>query len=85
MEPKWPWEPGFLGPPADPWSAWYIVNESLYFNIAPSVGRKWLKHVEHYIQKADERWSNWYGSISGGPMNDNCFANRTDWHCAWYN
>ena len=43
------------GPPADPWSAWYIVNESLYFNIAPSVGRKWLKHVEHYIQKADER------------------------------
>ena len=31
------------------------------------------------IQKAEEQWKKWFGSIYRGPMNDACLQDYTEW------
>lgn len=36
--------------------AWKIVDDKLYLNYSPSVQKKWLADMEHFIELADENW-----------------------------
>jgi len=83
--PKWPWQPGHLGPPADPKTAWTVYNNTLFFNIAISVRDMWLKDVEAYVVKGFSRWESYYGSRHAGPFNNNCFSTSFKWSCSGYN
>jgi len=75
MPPQWPWEPGFLGPPASPWEGWLIVNGTLVFNIWAGYSDMFLEEVESNMRSAAERWEAWFADRgAAAPFNTHCIG-----------
>lgn len=68
----WPWAKDFLGPPAQPWNAWRVYQDSLYFNYWPAIARQFFSQADRNIDLATERWTNWFGVLQAGPFNTHC-------------
>jgi YHS domain-containing protein len=43
--------------PIDP-TAWTVHNDKLYLNYSKSIQKKWSKHRDDYIAKAEKNWPN---------------------------
>eukprot|EP01006_Ploeotia_vitrea_P052037 TRINITY_DN67632_c8_g1_i1.p3 TRINITY_DN67632_c8_g1~~TRINITY_DN67632_c8_g1_i1.p3 ORF type:complete len:104 (-),score=9.33 TRINITY_DN67632_c8_g1_i1:499-810(-) len=78
--PQWPWKPYHMGPPVSPSDAWTVYKGHLYLNINPMYNRHWRQNADRYIEKARVRWQNYYGSITAGPFNTDCWPNTWQ-HC----
>mmetsp|Transcript_15226 Transcript_15226/g.20785 ORF Transcript_15226/g.20785 Transcript_15226/m.20785 type:complete len:304 (-) Transcript_15226:55-966(-) len=77
LQPKWPWEEDFLGPPASPWEGWLIVDGVLMFNIWDNYSQRFLNDGEKGLKNAHlaaERWKKWWGSLHAGPFNTHCIG-----------
>lgn len=78
--PGYPWSKEHLlatgGPPAGPKDAWLVQNGKLYFNILPSYRKLWEGNVKAFIERAEKRWIDWFGSLEEGPLNNKCY----DWN-----
>jgi len=78
------WGPNYIGPPGGLDVAWVIIKGKLYLNQWEAVRDGFLSgdNGAVKIEAANEKWTNWFGSLYSGPFNTKCFGghDRLDVH-----
>ena len=79
-EPKWPWSRTHMGPPCGSSDGWYVDNDKLYCAFNKHFIEMFFEDAAANIPLANERWSEWFGNLTEGPINNHCYP-RTKQKC----
>ena len=69
----WPWAPNHMGPPCGPRDGWEIIDGVLYCSINRSYQMRFSRQQEESIRIANDRWIQFYGTLTTGPQNNGCY------------
>jgi hypothetical protein len=72
-EANWPWSTRHMGPPCNPHTGWVVRNDRLFCAINRDYINRFLNLGNQGVQDGDQRWINWYGTLSAGPFNTGCW------------
>lgn len=70
----WPWATDHMGPPCGPRDGWAILDGKLYCSIRRSYQNDFNRRQVEGRRLADQRWIEYYGSLSDGPQNNGCYS-----------
>eukprot|EP01083_Nonionella_stella_P018543 51636_1 len=76
LAPQWPWKATWMGPPGgftQQMDGWSLHGGKLYIAFNQQYDQKFWRGKDD-VQKGDQRWIGWFGSLSEGILNYMCLS-----------